>query len=257
MFKKIKEMKKQNPKKELSVGDKRKRAIIILSCYLVFFGILFFLIFTNRDSNTNNNAYEVLNDVKNPINKRFNNFVYENNYKYEFYISSNLVLKGEKENVEEHGIKTYNGIETEYYINNNNYYLKQNNNYNKVDTLNLFEEYDETLLTNESIEEILRNAEITNKTKNEETTEEEFEILLNDVLKIYNEINLTEFEANENEKLKGTFTTDKDSLTINIDMSSFYKTVYKNDILIQYNLKFYDKDKVNIDINLKGDTNEE
>ena len=39
-------------------------------------------------------------------------------------------------------------------------------------------------------------------------------------------------------------------------MSKFYKIVYNNDILIQYDLKYFDKDKVNIDIDLNGEENE-
>ena len=135
MFKKLKEYRKDKKEKNvLAPEEKKKRAIILLSCYFAFFLLMLFLIVSTNGKNTDsvNNAYETLNDIKNPINKRLSNYVYDNNYKYEFYISSNLILKGEKEDKKEYGIKTYNNNQTEYYINNNNYYLKNNNIEEKV-----------------------------------------------------------------------------------------------------------------------------
>lgn len=258
MFKKLKEYRKDKKEKNvLAPEEKKKRAIILLSCYFAFFLLMLFLIVSTNGKNTDsvNNAYETLNDIKNPINKRLSNYVYDNNYKYEFYISSNLILKGEKEDKKEYGIKTYNNNQTEYYINNNNYYLKNNNNFTKVDNLNLYEEYDETLLTNDSIIEILSYAEIEEKKENKNNTVQEFKIPLNKVLQLYNEINLTEF-SDKNNYISGDFTYNNNYIRINLDMSKFYKIVYNNDILIQYDLKYFDKDKVNIDIDLNGEENE-
>lgn len=249
--------KRKKEKSELSVEEKRKRASIILIAYLIFFSILIMILIFNKEENNGlKDAYETLDNAKNPIDVRFNNLVSNNNYRYEFYISSNLILKGEKEDEVDHGIKTYNNNETEYYINDNNYYLKSSNKFNKVETIDLFEEYDETLLTNDSLKKILSNAKITNRDKDGEKNIEEFIVNLNDVLKIYNEVNLTEFEQETEENLTGEVTYDENSIIIDVNMSPFYKVVYKNDILIQYNLKYYDFDKVNIDVNLKGDKNE-
>lgn len=228
-------------RKNMNQEERKSRAIVILSIYGVFFLILMFLMLgtDEKDRTKKGSIY--------PISKRFSDYVGDENYKYEFNINNNLILNGERSRDKFYIIKNYNNSLSYNYINNGNYYIKTDGNYVKVNDLRLYEGYDKTILENNIISYILRNSRKDN---------EGFSIGLDEVLELYNNVNLTKYSDKDNLFITGSFNYEDNSIMVSMDLSNYYKVIFNYNGSVIYKLRYFDKGKVRLNIDLMGEDNE-
>ena len=242
-------------RKDMTPEERKNRAIVILVAYGIFFLVLVILMFTGKDDNNKQNTNK-LNDNLYPISKRFDNFISDDNYKYEFNINNVLTIKGEKVEYEQIGVKTYNNIETSYYIKRRNYYLNTTGTYEKVKDLNLFETFDDTFIDTSQISKILRNSDKLDSEENADEYIQYFEISVSELLEYYNEINNTKFKDETNSYVEGSFAYDGKQIEITFNFTNLYTIINPNiSAEMIYTLKYYDKNKAKINVEL-GENNE-
>lgn len=237
---------------ELSPDQKKTRAAIILAIYAVFFIFLFIFLITSNNDNDNKKSMKTINDTKEEtkditISDRINNFIKTNNYSYEYTFGNDLTITGKIVNKENLLNKTYNNKAIDYYINDIYYYKLENNKFKKIDSLYLYEDYENTFTNINNVIKLFKSINKTTIKQNNSRTIEKFYIELNDYYKIYNDINLTNYIDNENTKIENSVEYNDDYITITLDMSEFYNK--KNEIL--YVFKYENKDNNKIEVTLK------
>ncbi len=249
MFKRNKE------EKYLTPEQKKQKAITILIVYGIFFIFLFiFLINGNKNIEKNKTTNNETNTTKEiSVSKRVNNYLKKDNYEYLYDFGTSLKIEGKLDNDQNLITKTYKNNKQVYYINNNYYYiLNDKNKFKRVKNNYLYEDKEEVFTNINNVINLLKTVDKTTIKDKDNLKEEIFYINLEEYLKIYNSIELTNYIDTENTKIQNSITYNDDEITITLDMSEVYRVINNKKEEVLYIFKIYNVDKVNIEVSLES-----
>lgn len=226
-------------------NDTRYKAKVQLIGWGVF--IIALILWVNISSLFSSSSYNYLNEVTNTVKKKEEigmiSKLKVNNYVYKVEISKN------KENIEEKIIydgkvfnftkkitKTYNDIVEEYYVDGNNYYLKNNDVYSLVNSDNYYSFISETFMDLTTIINYINVGKIDSTTNYEDgRIAKNYIIKLKDIVLNNSEefITINVIEDNVNNVLE--FDVDYTNLY------NFYDVNKLNSLKVKYSIKDFNK----------------
>ncbi len=245
-----KKRKKFNPIKFYSTyrGKVITWCLLFLVTFLIFFAVAFLDIYNSTDKFKNLEKFTPETEtesVETSLQSLFDklnvgNYVYEYHFSYKNSNDITIMYKGQKFNNKEIGIRTFNNVATNYYIENNIIYVLENNKYIKKTNYNHYEDLDYRLLDPINLAKIIQDSEQDYKTEfKDNTTEQKNKISLEKFINIYDTfgimVNPNGIIDKESEVSFIIKYTKENIYSISIDLTSVYP-YYKNEDFSSYNL---------------------
>lgn len=236
---------RKKEKRELTAIEKRNRAAVILAIYAVFFIVLIIFILTSeKDEKQINDPKEEIITERLRVSNAIDKYIKNNNYRYEYSFGDDFEIKGEVDKDKNMIKKIFNDKETTYFINDEYYYIKDKEKYKKINSVYLYEEYEDVFTNIKNVAKLFEGVKKSDLEYDNNITKKTFNIDLEDYLDIYNSINLTKYTDKKNIEVDNSIEYTDDYIIINLDVSDLYNVTQNLNKEIIYTFKIYDVDEV-------------
>lgn len=198
-------------------------------------------------SNDNSNLIDLINNEvenNNVVSTNDNSFVNKlkvNNYSYKLEINmdkekkhDSIIYDGKIFNTSSYVSKTYNNVIEEYYIDKNNYYLKENNKFVLVNSNRYYSFVSNTFMELNTIINYINAGNLVSREEKDNLVISNYSIKLSEI---------TLNNGDEYIEIKVTEDNNQDSIELNVNYTNLYK-IYDNKIerlIVNYNIKDFNK----------------
>lgn len=228
-------------KSELSPEERKNRAIVTFIGYGLLFLIIVIMGYFVNDQDLKTQALN--SQTSSLLNEKFENLK-KNNYNVNMVLMADtdvLILNIERESLTKELIeRKYIDDINYYYYDNNNYYEVNavHTAYNKIDTINVYNDFDQTFLNIDNIVKFIEDEDFV-IIHEEDYTIARYKIDDTKLLSIYNEINNTQIENEDSFEIKIDIQYNTDIEKIVLDLTDFFNlnSSYSYDI-VSYNMSF-------------------